>query len=214
MPKKVFENQPVHEIGLICLERIPEIDKDYIVVGTYDLSVTQLKIPAESIVKKKGRERTYETTPLILFILKTTDDQSASLSDVLLPSQSVLCSKCEIIDDKSEYTMKGNKKKYTKITFDCTVFTRQSLKKTQKTWDELQSTIEEMKIRYKRDLDKMKDDHDERLNNYIEPYKENERKMKKKIEEQNVEILNLHISLPEKRNENLKNALKKKANSS
>jgi hypothetical protein len=205
-------NLTKYTIGLMLLEKIPLINKDYLSIDVFDLTVTTLKIPSKTKYKTetiKGKKvRKTIITPDIVFYLHY-DNENISLTECLLPNQCVIASKAEIVENQSEKRSVDGTEYYIKVVFNLIVFTRRSLIQTTQTYEDYQNEITQIKSVHKEELDEMRESYEERMENRLVPYKKNEENLRKKIEERDEQILDLISSIPNRMNEKIYKLVRK-----
>lgn len=213
MSKKNIMQLPQYDIGLIFLEKLKEIEKDYLEISVFDLSVTRLTFPSTSFQKriKKEGKTIFQTTyiPEIVFNLKSIDDTSVSLIEVLLPNHNILCSTAKLKENESIKEVKDGKEIYTKMVFDLFTFTRKSLLKTTQTYEQYQTELTTLKISHKKDLDNLRESYEKRIENMLQPYKTIENKLREELASKDDEINRLLIEIPNNMNQKIKNFVMK-----
>jgi len=202
-----------YEIGIMLLENIPFINKDFISIDIYDLTVTQLKRnykEIEKIDRNNGKKiKRIIISPEIVLNLKNNNEK-ISLVDCLLPDKRVLASKAVVIDTECEKEKNADGKEiYKKLVFDLNIYTRKQLQKTIQTYEEYQNEIATIKKSHKEELEALRKTYDNRMESMLDPYRKNEDILRKKIQERDDKILELISTIPSQMNEKLLSFVKK-----
>lgn len=193
----------LYTIGIMMLENIPKINKDYLSVDIFDLTVMQLKIPSRNRIKEEiingRRVRRNVISPEVIFNLKYDTDR-VSLMDCLLPNHNVLAARAIIVENESEKKVIDSQEYYIRIVFDLFVFTRKSLIKTNQTYEDYQDEILNIKQSHKEEMDELRERCEEIKENAILYYKKNEEDLRTKLEEKDEKILELTSTIPDEMN--------------
>ena len=204
------------DIEIIFLDKVPQLDLEDMTVSTFDLSVTELRIPPIQTreIGKDGKEKLIQH-PEIIFNLKVPSKSSESklenisLSKALLPHQHLNVAKSISIDSENVIGEIGGVKYHKKLVFDLVCLTRENMLKTNLDYEEYRRELDLVNKKHNDEIEELKTSYKRWKETMEEPYKDREKQLKDALERAQTEVMELLFKLPQQRNETLKEAIKK-----
>lgn len=209
-----------YEIDIIALERIPRIETDYLTIKTFDLSVTQLRIPpVEKTITKPNGQKDIQQRPEIIFNLKTrgrntetTEYESISLGQAILDRVHfhVLASRAiEINEQHITFEAPDGIRLFKRLVYDLIVLPKMELIKSNSDYEDYQRDLDRINKNHRKELEEAQENYRKRLSIAEQDHAEREKTLRKNIDNLQQELMEALIDLPQKRNALLKEALKK-----
>ena len=174
-----------YEIGIMVLKGIPYMQQQFITLNTFNTSVTELTQP--EIEQEEGDELV--TIPEIVFNL-IRNGNKISLSEILLPNQTVIANKATISQDKTveEIDEEGNEY-LSKLVYDLDCFSRDDLIEIKEMSKRRAKREQNIINGYEDRLQEMENSIRARINEALVPYKKKTALLEKELDKVNSQLV-------------------------